>query len=77
MHDAVEGNMLVISVQKHVGYEPPNLSPPVRVVDEVGADQPFALAKLVLDAHALGGIQTEKKQDRFKTGLKIAVRTGF
>jgi hypothetical protein len=41
LHDTVESNMLVVAMQEHVGNEPPNFPSPVRVVNKVGAEQPF------------------------------------
>jgi hypothetical protein len=53
LHDAVEGNVLVVAVQEHVGQEPPDLAAPVRVVDQVGADQPVVVPVLLVHAQGL------------------------
>ena len=50
LHEAVEGDVLVVGVKEHVGDEPPGLFPPERVVDEEGVDGPPVAAKLHGDA---------------------------
>ena len=46
-------------MEKHVGQEPPSLASPVRVVDQMRADQPVLLSILVDHAKSVWSIDAE------------------
>ncbi len=49
----------MVSVEKHVGDESPDLSSLVWVVDEEGACQPASIAVIEFDVQTFGSVQTK------------------